>query len=141
MKRGPIAIETMSATSAATRTLLTQCLGHDLEPNGTRALHEDGIARPDELSRDRDRLRGRGRPRIRVVAPGQLADSDHERKRSCCAPDLLVVARRVGAELGHVAEDRDRPATVCALPEMGNRGLHRDRVRVPGVVDEKTPTG
>src|SRR5579864_5848702 len=104
MKRGPIAIETMSAMSAATRTLLTECLGHDLEAHGARALHEDGVPRPDELAHDRDRLRGGGRPRIGVVAPGQLSDSDHERKRSCCAPDLLVVPRRVRPELGHLAE-------------------------------------
>src|SRR5437763_11603671 len=122
MKRGPIAIETMSATSAATRTLLTERLGHDLEPHGTRAFHEHRVVRADELARERDSLGGRRRPRVRGVVPGQLADADHDGDGSCCAADLLVVTRRVWPELGHVAEDRHGAPAVRALLQVRERG-------------------
>src|ERR1700688_4932507 len=115
MKRGPIAIDTIKATSAATRTLLTERLGDDLEADRPRSLDEHRVAGTDDLARDRDRLRGRGRPRIGVVAPGQLADTDQDRNRSGCAPDLLVVARCIRPQLRHVAEDRDRTPAVGAL--------------------------
>ena len=46
----------------------------------------------------------------RRVAGGQLADADHDvdAEARAGAPDLGVPARRVGPELGHVAEHRDR---------------------------------
>src|SRR6185437_2556512 len=51
--------------------------------------------------------------------------------------DLLVVAGSIRPELGHLAEDRHGAAAARALEEMRKRGAHRDRVRVPGIVDQQ----
>ena len=56
-------------------------------------------------------------------------------------PDLVVVAPRVGAELGHLAEDRDPASVARPLDEVEQRGAHRGRVGVVGVVDDDAAAG
>ena len=74
----------------------------------------------------------------RRVAGRELADADHDvdAEPRAGAADLGVPARRVGAELGHVAEDGDRAGAAGALDERGQRALDRGRVGVVGVVHE-----
>src|SRR5437588_4939819 len=72
MNFGPTRIDTIRATSAAIRTLVTarsppQRLCDDLEPDRAGRFHEHGVARAHELARDRDRLGGVGRPGVRLV--------------------------------------------------------------------------
>src|ERR671924_1437069 len=53
--------------------------------------------------------------------------------------DLAVVAGRVGAELGHLPQDRDAPSRAGPLREQPQGDAHRDRVCVPRVVDQQPP--
>ena len=69
--------------------------------------------------------------------PGELADAEHDVDSFGLAPDLVVVAGSLRPELRHLTEDRDGAATACTLAQMLERGAHRDRVRVPGVVDQQ----
>ena len=133
MKRGPMRIDTMSATSAAMRTRLTaphsrERLGDDLEPDRARALDEHDVPRL-ELRRARARGSSRG-PRgsgpgrahdVRrvVAAPSRRrANTMSDTEVADEPPDLVVVSGRVLTELSHLAEDRDRPATGGALDEV-----------------------
>ena len=51
--------------------------------------------------------------------------------------DLVVALARVVSELRHLPEHADGSAPGCALLQVLERRSHRDRVRVPGVVDEE----
>ena len=57
------------------------------------------------------------------------------------ARDLAVRLVAVVAELGHLAEDGDAAAPVGEPTEVLERGAHRDRVRVPRVVDQQPAAG
>ena len=74
----------------------------------------------------------------RRIARAELADADHDADAEARAgvADLGVPARRVGPELGHVAEHGDRARAAGALDERRERALHRGGIRVVGVVHE-----
>ena len=77
------------------------------------------------------------------VAAGERADGD-ERVHAGAGrdrADLAVVGGGARAQLGHVPEDGDGAAAGGALGEVLERGGHRERVRVVGVVDEEAVVG
>ena len=57
------------------------------------------------------------------------------------ARDLAVRLVAVAAELGHLAEHRDATPAGGERAQVLERGAHRERVRVPGVVDEQPAAG
>ncbi len=52
---------------------------------------------------------------------------------------VCMPARRVRTEFGHRAEHSNRAPAVAARGERLERGRHRERIRVIGVVDQQTP--
>ena len=76
---------------------------------------------------------------VGIVRAGLRADCDEQVDTDLlqCACDLAVALLGALAELGHVAEDRHGAPAAGELVEVLDRGAHRDRVRVPGVVDEQ----
>ena len=88
--------------------------------------------------------RGRrvGLPGLGAVGPRQVADRqqlDPELARQL--GDLPVMTLGVVAELGHAAENREPPSSGSALGQMPQRGLHRRRIGVVGVVDDEAAAG
>ena len=75
------------------------------------------IASPGRTSAQRERrgLGGGRRPLVGVVAPGELTDAEHDVEALRLTRDLVVVARSVRPQLGHLAQDRDRAAAVRAF--------------------------
>src|SRR5262245_26920258 len=115
-------------------------LRDDLEPDRPRALDEHDVAGLHELRGALRRLRRVLDP-LATVGARELADAEDEVDAEIAheLSDLAVVLGRGRAELGHLAEDRDLAALV--LREVLQRGAHRARVRVVGVVDQQAAAG
>ena len=143
MKRGPARIEMRPATMPARRTRRhavtpASALGDPFEAEDTRTFDEHAVTGLQLLAQERDRLVGVGDAPAAVDArtrPTEMSRStpisSTARATSRCASSLYV------AELGHLAEHGDAPATGGELPQMLERRAHRDRVRVPRIVDEQ----
>src|SRR6185437_6076835 len=100
-------------------------------------LDEDCVSWTHEAERDAHRLGCGGNPLVRLVATRELPDPEDDIDPGRVLSDLAVVAQSIRSELRHVTEDRDRATSVRALDEMRERGAHRHRIRVPGVVEEE----
>ena len=86
----------------------------------------------------------RGNPRGSFdIATCQLSDGEQladPQLRGRLA-DLAVVSRSRPAELRHVTENRDAATAFRACGEIAERGPHRNRIRVVGVVDQQAASG
>src|SRR6266536_2955964 len=148
MKRGPARIEISIAARPAIRTRTKlglhrrQRFRHLLEREHAGALDEYAVARLQLLPQRLDRLGGVG-GRAATVDPRLWADGDQDVDADLfdCAGDLAMSLVGVIAELRHLSEHGDAPMLAGALGEVLERGADRDRVGVPGVVDQQPSTG
>src|SRR4051794_9290408 len=149
MNLGPRKMQINIAAIPAIRTSpisdlhqLRQLLGDSLETSRARALDEDRIAGLQPCRQQLSRLVGVGDELVGVVVARGQADADHEvdPSRARVLPDLAVVARRVGPELSHLPQHRDR-ALGAERGEMVERRAHRHRVGVVAVVHEDDSAG
>src|SRR5262249_35317591 len=155
MKRGPARIEISIAARPAIRTRTTlglhrrQRFRYRLEPHRPRTLDQDGVARTDELVELAQRLVDVRRPARRDarssvdVPSGKLSDGKQlvDLELLGRLADLAVVRRRRPAELRHVTENRNPASVPGTGGEIAERGSHRHRVRVVGVVDQQAAAG
>src|SRR6478735_5837939 len=113
MNLGPrkmqISIAAMPAISTSPIEQLLQGHGHALEAGRARALDQDRVAGFELGGEQLGRLLGRANEVIRTVVAGGLTDTDEEIDAAGAGAltDLAVVAGGAGAELGHLAQNRD----------------------------------
>src|SRR3954469_13921335 len=116
MNLGPRKMQISIAAIPAIRTSpiadlhqLRQLLGDGLKTGRTGTLDEDRIAGLQPCRQQLGRLVGVGDELVGVVVAGGQADADHEvdSGRAGVLPDLVVVTRRVGSQLPHLAQHRE----------------------------------
>src|SRR5919197_566271 len=144
MKRGPARIEISIAARPAIRTRTTlgghrrQRLGDRFQPQRAGAFDEHAVA---GLKLVAERLGGLSGVADDVSAVHARLGADRDQHIDADLPDrvgdLPVRSLAVIAELGHLPEDGDASPAAGAIGEMLECCSHRDRVRVPGVVDEE----
>src|SRR3954447_12673887 len=149
MNLGPRKMQISIAAIPAIRTSpiadlhqLRQLLGDRLEAGGARALDQDRVAGLQTCRQQLGRLVGIGDQLVGVVVARRQADPDHQVDPAGAGvlADLAVVARRIRAELAHLAQKRDR-ARAAEGGEMIERRAHRHRVGVVAVVHEDDAAG
>ena len=120
MNRGPIASEMMSATAAAMRTRIMRAAPSSASATSSRPTEREPftrIASPGRTRRERELRRPRrpSPPTRRGRSGGRARRRRARRRQPRPRADLLVVARSLGPELGHLAQDRDRATAVRPL--------------------------
>ncbi len=102
-----------------------------LEPGRARALDEDDVAALELGGEELRRLAGIAHQLVGAVVAGRPADSDDQvdPQPASVLADLAVVPGRVGAELGHLAEDGDPAPALEACPDGPGRPASRPGLR------------